>query len=203
MGSQYRFARHVLRDRVLAAAVGGALLGGSILGVSPEAQAATIAAGPAAATQIAQVAQQIQDTSEDVGLIPSRAHTRFVERVAIRRATRAVGIRHGYRHLCLLFVRTRYGVPKRAHTAIRAWSVSRHKHRHDRNPPAGVPVFWSGGSRGGGHVAISLGHGMIVSTDMPRAGHVGRIRLSTIARRWHLRYLGWTEDLNGVRIYRR
>jgi hypothetical protein len=203
MGSQYRIVRRALRERVVAAAVSGVLLGGSILGASPEAQAATVAAAPAAGAQIAQVAEQVQLPAENGVLIPSRAHTRLVRGMAIRRARRAIGIRHGYRHLCLLFVRTRYGVPKRAHTAYRAWYAAHHKHRHDRNPPAGVPVFWSGGSRRGGHVAISLGHGMIVSTDMPRSGHVGRIRLSTISRRWHLRYLGWTEDLNGVRVYRR
>jgi hypothetical protein len=202
MGSQDLFKRRVLRNRVAAAAVSGALLGGSILGVAPEAQA-TMLAVPAAGTQSAQAAQALQVPSKHSVLIPTRAHTRLVRGIAIRRAKRAIGIRHGYRHLCLLFVRTRYGVPKRAHTALRAWSAARHKHRHDHYPPAGVPVFWSGGSHRGGHVAISLGHGMIVSTDMPRTGHVGRIRLSTIARRWHLRYLGWTEDLNGVRIYRR
>jgi cell wall-associated NlpC family hydrolase len=124
-------------------------------------------------------------------------------RIGLARAKRWIGAHGHWRHLCLAFVRTRYELPKRQHTAIRAWSAARHKHRHDRYPPAGVPVFWSGGSHRHGHVAISLGHGMIISTDLPRTGHVTRTRLSTVERRWGLHYLGWTEDLEGVRIYRR
>jgi cell wall-associated NlpC family hydrolase len=105
--------------------------------------------------------------------------------------------------MCLAFVRTRYGLPKRESTAIGAWRDARHKHRHDRNPPPGVPIFWYGGSHRAGHVAISLGRGMIISTDFPHTGHIARVRLSAVRRHWGLRYLGWTEDLEGRRIYRR
>jgi len=29
---------------------------------------------------------------------------------------------------------------------------------------------------------------------------VGTVRLSTLLRSWNHRYLGWTRDLNGVRV---
>ncbi len=50
-------------------------------------------------------------------------------------------------------------------------------------------------------MAVSLGDGWIVSTDFPYTGHIAKGRLSDIAADWGLNYLGWTEDLEGVRIY--
>ena len=64
-------------------------------------------------------------------------------------------------------------------------------------------MFWTGGSHRAGHVAMSLGHGRIISTDLPYTGHVTRTSLSAPGAHWGLRYLGWTEDLEGVRIYHR
>ncbi|HEX3613673.1 MAG TPA: hypothetical protein VHU88_18435 [Sporichthyaceae bacterium] len=120
---------------------------------------------------------------------------------ALRRAERYVGARHDWAHMCLAFVRTAFKLPSNEGSAIGAWRAARHKHRGDRRPPAGVPVFWSGGSSGAGHVAVSLGNGWIVSTDQPYTGHISKVRLSTIANDWGLNYLGWTEDLEGVRVY--
>lgn len=84
--------------------------------------------------------------------------------------------------------------------AVDGWKSCRHRHPGDRNPPAGVPVFWSGGSRGDGHAAVALGGGMIRSIDRPRAGVVGTVPLSDIERSWGLTYLGWAEDIGGVLI---
>jgi len=212
MGSQARAGRSAVRRRVLTAAIGGLLSAGAIVGISaPGAQAATEV--PAAATPVAAVASAAAE-AVPVAMVPERAsrpsapsylptiaHTRLVEQIALGRARRAVGERGVWRHMCLSFVRTRYGLPIRHHSAIAAWHAARHKHYG--LPPAGVPVFWSGGSRGHGHVAISLGHGRIISTDLPYPGHVTRTTLSAPRRHWGLHYLGWTEDLNGYRIYRR
>ncbi|HEX3612692.1 MAG TPA: hypothetical protein VHU88_13480 [Sporichthyaceae bacterium] len=207
----------MVRHRVLTAAIGGLLSAGAIVGVAaPGAQAATaavpatttpLAQAPtaevaAAATPVVQVPERVARPSVP-SYLPTVAHTRLVEAIALGRARRAVGARGVWRHMCLGFVRTRFGLPIRQHSAIGAWSVSSHKHRWDAHPPAGVPVFWSGGSRGHGHVALSLGHGMIVSTDLPYNGHVTRTTLSAPRRHWGLHYLGWTEDLEGYRIYRR
>lgn len=215
MGSQVRAGRSVVRHRVLTAAIGGLLSAGAIVGVAaPGAQAAT-AAVPATMTPLAQATTaEVAAAAAPVAQVPERvarpsvpsylptvAHTRLVEAIAIGRARRAVGARGVWRHMCLGFVRTRFGLPIRQRSAIGAWRASRHKHYG--LPPAGVPVFWSGGHRGHGHVALSLGHGMIVSTDLPYTGHVTRTTLSAPRRHWGLHYLGWTEDLEGYRIYRR
>lgn len=104
---------------------------------------------------------------------------------------------------CMVFVRTALGVGPRYGTPRVAWSAARHKHRsrYDRIP-AGVPVYTHGRSSPG-HIMVSLGRGMVRSTDWPSVGRVGTVRLSTLLRTWGHRYLGWSEDLNGVRVWHR
>lgn len=102
--------------------------------------------------------------------------------------------------MCLKFVRTSYNVsPKYASAAI-AWNKS--KFRHSSTPPKGVPVWWTGGSRGFGHVAISDGGGFVISSDTGGKGRVGRTSIRRITKTWNQTYRGWTEDINGVRVYR-
>jgi cell wall-associated NlpC family hydrolase len=52
-------------------------------------------------------------------------------------------------------------------------------------------VFWTGGSHGFGHVAISLGNGKIASSDILRTGKVDVVPLSMIQQKWGLHYAGW------------
>lgn len=84
--------------------------------------------------------------------------------------------------------------------AVDGWKSCKHRHPDDRNPPAGVPVFWSGGSKGHGHAALSLGGGMIRTIDRPTSGRVGTVPLSDPERAWGLHYLGWAEDIGGLLI---
>jgi hypothetical protein len=121
------------------------------------------------------------------------------DQVAIARAVR-IGAAGGWAHLCLAFVRTMFGLPVREPTAVAAWNSAQYRHPADVDPPAGVPVFWSGGVTGAGHVAVSLGGGWIISTDLPAAGYVSEVPLSWVQAQWGLTYLGWTEDLEGVRV---
>jgi hypothetical protein len=102
--------------------------------------------------------------------------------------------------MCLKFVRTSYNVPPQYATAAIAWSKT--KYRHSSIPPKGVPVWWTGGSRGFGHVAISAGGGYVISTDSGGRGRVGRTSIRHITRAWGQTYRGWTEDINRVRVYR-
>lgn len=76
--------------------------------------------------------------------------------------------------------------------------------RHlDRNPPAGVPVAFKGGSKGYGHRAISLGGGHVRSTDFNgltkryQAGVVGNGTIAEVERAMGVRYLGWSETIDG------
>lgn len=101
--------------------------------------------------------------------------------------------------MCLRFVRMCYNVPAKERSAAIAWSKT--KYRHKSTPPRGVPVWWTGGSRGFGHVAISDGDGYVISTDCGGKGRVGRTSITHITRTWGQSYRGWTEDINGVRVY--
>ena len=77
------------------------------------------------------------------------------------------------------------------------WKAAQHRHPGDTNPPPGVPVYYGGGSQDNGHVAISLGNGMIRSTDAPRAGYVGTVPLNYPTTAWGMPYLGSSDDLYG------
>lgn len=104
---------------------------------------------------------------------------------------------------CIVFVRTALKVPGRYATPRIAFAHARHRHHSDfAKIPAGVPVF-TAGRTAPGHVVLSLGNGKIRSTDWPRAGRVGTVSLARFLRTWNHRYLGWSEDLNGVRVWHR
>jgi len=76
----------------------------------------------------------------------------------------------------------------------------------DRRPPRGTPVSFLGGSRDNGHRAISLGDGVIRSTDFDsrtkrfRAGVVGNGTIEEVARAMGVTYAGWSETISGVKI---
>lgn len=104
---------------------------------------------------------------------------------------------------CLIFVRTALGVGAKYSTAANAWWGAKHKHvvSEGRGIPRGVPVFWTGGSHGYGHVALSRGDGTCWTTDFVRPGKVDVAHIDQITDGWHLHLAGWSEDLNGVRVY--
>jgi hypothetical protein len=83
--------------------------------------------------------------------------------------------------------------------AVDGWLSEPYAHRHpgDRNPPRGVPVAWSGGRNGYGHRAVSLGNGMVRSTDAPTRGRVGTVHISWFEKNWGLKYLGWSSTITG------
>jgi hypothetical protein len=86
-------------------------------------------------------------------------------------------------------------------TATAGWYGSPGKHPGDRNPPAGVPVWW--GPKPGsdaGDVVISLGGGRVVATDYPYYGVVGVCTLAERERQIGRPYLGWTETMLGAPI---
>lgn len=114
---------------------------------------------------------------------------------------------HGPRYdkgMCQLAVREAYGVASIGDfdgdglaDAEDDWKASHSRHPGDTDPPRGFPVFWGGGSRDAGHVAISAGNGWIWSTDIKRTGYFDLVRLEAITTRWGLPYLGSTRDVNG------
>lgn len=107
----------------------------------------------------------------------------------------------GYGGMCLAFVRTAFGVAPKYASAIAAWNAARYKHR-TTNPnalPAGVPGFMTHPRSTYQHVFLSLGGGLMRTTN----SITNRIQTVSIQswlnNGWTL--LGWTEDLNGVRVY--
>ena len=98
--------------------------------------------------------------------------------------------------MCLWTVQEWFAAPHHFPTALAQWEAARVKHPGDRNPPAGVPVFYSGGHSG--HVAIATGHG-IRSTDALHPKQVSEVPLDW-PRVWHHEYVGWTGDLGGLLI---
>lgn len=105
--------------------------------------------------------------------------------------------------MCQQFTRSAFGVGAYYGTAAIAWRNARYKHptRNASSIPANVPVYWTGGSRGHGHAAVSIGGGLCKSTDWPSAGRVGVARIADIERVWGHRLVGWAEDINRVRVY--
>ena len=102
--------------------------------------------------------------------------------------------------MCLQQVHDWAGIPARYPDASTAWRNANDRHR-DRNPPRGAAVYWTGGSRGFGHIAISLGRGRIRSTDAGGSGRVATRTIGWFDRNWtSLRYAGWSWDINEVTI---
>jgi hypothetical protein len=116
---------------------------------------------------------------------------------------------------CQLWTRNRFLAPSAGDRdgdgdadAVDGWKSEPVSARHegDKNPPRGVPVAWSGGSRGFGHRAVSLGNGKVRSTDMSdtggryQKGNVGTATIDQISNAMGIQYLGWTETITGQRI---
>ena len=101
--------------------------------------------------------------------------------------------------MCLAFIRGEaWEIGSLYGSAIDAWYGAMHKHPGDRKPPLGAPMFYRGGQYG--HIVINTGPGDIRSTDCPSSGHVSEAGTDWPVKNWGQTYLGWTEDLNGVRL---
>lgn len=103
--------------------------------------------------------------------------------------------------MCLSYVRKWLEIPSGAPTAFDAWQAANHKHPGDKHPPKGAPVFWKSGpgGSGAGHIALVRGNNMR-TTDKSSAGQVANDDGTWPRTHWGQSYLGWTEDLNGVKI---
>lgn len=106
-----------------------------------------------------------------------------------------------WRQLCLKFTRSCFGVGPRDLSAKVGWQRAKLKHPTSRaaSIPAGVPIWWKIGTYD--HVAISVGNGRCISTDILRSGKPDEVDIDLVSDRWGAELLGWSEDINGVDVY--
>ena len=111
---------------------------------------------------------------------------------------------------CLAVTQKVFGVTPFAESAQIAWSWNNTKHQ-DRNLPDGcfVPIWWTGGYKNYGHVAIAKRTGnriQIWSSPYTRKPFFDyfegelNVTIDTISRIYGVSYAGWTETMNTTRI---
>lgn len=111
---------------------------------------------------------------------------------------------------CLAVTQKVFGVAPFAESAQIAWSWNNTKHQ-DRNLPDGcfVPIWWTGGYKNYGHVAIVKRTGnriQIWSSPYTRKPFFDyfegelNVTIDTISRIYGVSYAGWTETMNTTRI---
>lgn len=99
---------------------------------------------------------------------------------------------------CLHTCRTAWGLPGGSPDAATQWHSIPPEHRRNGPAPLGAPVFWTGGSHGYGHIAISDGLGSVWSTDLPTSSRVGHIPVDVVVKSWSNHQLvGWSTMLEG------
>jgi hypothetical protein len=101
---------------------------------------------------------------------------------------------------CLEWARERADIPPLYDDAATAWVNATGKRPGDRHPPVGAAVYWTGGSSGYGHIAISVGHGKVRSSDAGGEGRVDTVGVDWAEKKWGLRYAGWSDSINGYTI---
>lgn len=111
---------------------------------------------------------------------------------------------------CLAVAQRAFNVAPFAESAQIAWSWNNTKHQ-DRNLPDGcfVPIWWTGGYKNYGHVAIAKRTGnriQIWSSPYTRKPFFdyfeGELNttIDTVSRIYSVAYAGWTETMNTTRI---
>lgn len=136
----------------------------------------------------------------------------FIASLTVRSPEAAIGVARSWsqsgRYVgvgqCLRTVRQYYNVGSKYGTAALCWYAANNKHRVRSGyaVPRGVPVYWTGGSRGAGHIAISVGGGLCLSTDWKRAGRIDYARIDDITRYWGLNFQGFANEVNDVVVWR-
>ncbi|MFF5793969.1 LysM peptidoglycan-binding domain-containing protein [Paeniglutamicibacter sp. NPDC012692] len=119
-------------------------------------------------------------------------------RTPVQAIAHANTITRGYAGLCLVFVRTCFGIGAKYPTAAKSWANAQYKHETNRlaGIPAGVPIHFEVRGEPAGHVALYLGGGKM-RTNVTAKGTVETVPVPLPGHK----LLGWTEDLNGVRVY--
>ncbi|MBT2566590.1 hypothetical protein J7I84_08800 [Arthrobacter sp. ISL-85] len=105
---------------------------------------------------------------------------------------------------CLQYVRQTFGAPAVEPTATAGWNNAKYRHQ-DWDFPAecAVPVWFKLATEPAGHVALRMADGSVYSTsDDSAVPHHHPSLQDLIAYYWRnpLTYLGWSEDISGIRV---
>ncbi len=103
---------------------------------------------------------------------------------------------------CLRAIRSLWGVMPLWPDATTGWEEAEHRHP-ETDPmkiPWGVPVWWVNDRHG--HVAFSIGGGWCLTTDFKRSGFFCVARIAALGPWCGGRLVGWTNDINGVVVWR-
>ena len=111
---------------------------------------------------------------------------------------------------CLAVTQKVFGVAPFAESAQIAWNWNNTKHQ-DRNLPDGcfIPIWWTGGYKNYGHVAIAKRTGNRIQiwtspyTHKPYFDYFeGELNttIDTVSRIYSVAYAGWTETMNTTRV---
>lgn len=111
---------------------------------------------------------------------------------------------------CLRFAQSVFGAPARYNSAWDAWNATQYKHADWDMPEQGIahPVWFSHWGTYGdpprydnwGHVAVRMEDGRILSSPGSGYGQQWFNSIGEIERYFNAQYVGWSEDLNGLRI---
>lgn len=102
----------------------------------------------------------------------------------------------GQSGLCLVYVRNIFGIAAKYPTATSGWQNAQYKHTTTPPTDVSVPVWFSYGTDG--HVAVSVpGKGFY---SVSAQGDKIFSTLAELEAYIKCSYLGWSEDINGVRV---
>lgn len=101
---------------------------------------------------------------------------------------------------CLQWSREKAGIAAMYPDAATAWRHTLAPHPGAFDPPRGAFAYWTGGSQGYGHIAVSVGQGRVRSTDAGGWGQVATVPLEWVWNHWGLPYAGWAWDVNNVTV---
>lgn len=123
---------------------------------------------------------------------------------AARRAEQSTSNKPG---MCQQWTRDLYNAPSVGDVdldgdadAIDGWKKEHGRHAGDRTAPRGFPMTWSGGSKGHGHRAISLGQNRVRTIDGNGPGRVATVTMDFFEKNWNMKYIGWSETISGIAI---
>lgn len=155
---------------------------------------------PAAYPHTETVARDGQDDLDELGAPGDAPHTsKEAVQLGWEWVRDAVFVGVGY---CLKTIRSLFLVMPLYPDAETGWeqAVYRHKTSDPDEIPWGVPVWWTNGRYG--HIAFSLGKGRCLTTDYVKTGYLGVARIEPLAAWCGGRLVGWSEDINGVIVWR-